>query len=180
MAKINYIPDEELVTEKDQTKSKIYLEEIEKVQKYRISMKDRKKNADERINKIKIELAELDKQYILEDDAEKAKEISTRKKEKRFEIDDLETIKAANYTEVIEKMLYDTKRKFRNEADLEDTIIHKKINTRISEYEKELQDFTKSTNEKIQRLNIIYYNTAFIKADENANSLTQAIVNNYL
>jgi hypothetical protein len=152
-----------LLAEENQKESKIFLQEVEKIENVKKQLLDKKANAEKEINRLRLELAQLDKEYLFETDQEKIRELAAKKKDIRYEIDEYESIKDTMYNPVIKDMLKGIEQ-FRDKADKENSKFHSAKAQLEKQYKGEWEAYNKAMQDRLDKLDVLYYQHAFTQA----------------
>lgn len=142
----------EMLTDTNQKVSNLYLTELEKIREFTQQSENKKQNGKAEILNLRQQLAELNKQNMLETDPEKIKEIVQAKKDIRSSIEDYKDFIEADYTPIIRKMIQDADDKYSAEAEKEFTKFNTGVIAKQKEYEGQKEAFLKDIDEKIEDL----------------------------
>lgn len=152
-----------LLAEENQRESKIFLQEIEKVDSVKKQLLDKKVNAGKEITRLRLELAQLDKEYLFETDQEKIRELAAKKKDIRYEIDEYESIKDTMYNPVIKDMLKGIEQ-FRVKAEKENEKFYAEKIKIEKQCREEWDAYNKAMQDRLDKLEVLNYQHAFTQA----------------
>jgi len=151
---------DDLLNEKNQAASLTYLREVLKIEDIKNQLLVKKRMADKEIERLTIELADLEKKYLLETDQAKIKELAGKKKEIRSEIEEYDSIKSMKYNPIIKDMLKDIDH-YREEAQKEKSKFESTLLAEINQHKEELAAFTKEMKAKIESLEKLKHKHTF-------------------
>lgn len=163
MSKQKLTDEQILLAEENQIESKKFFQEVEKIENVKKQLLKKKITANQEIDKLKKQLAELDKEYLFETDPAKIKELAEKKKDIRYEIEEYESIKATKYNPIIKDMLKGIEQ-HRDNAAKENDMFHTSRIALEKQYREEWDAYNKAMQEKLDNLDSLQYSHTFNQA----------------
>ena len=163
--------EETLLADSKQEDSERYLEEVNKIVEFKNDILRRKRTVDGDLAEKERELAELTKQILQNRDDTDKSALMEKKKKVREELLELRDFKETKCNPIIKGMLREIKDSYKGKAQQENSTINSKIRKLVDQYAEKREAYDEELTRKIAATNQLSRETAFHKAEREANRI---------